>query len=99
MSTRFRLSYQGAIERLIQHYQPPPAPTAPVIKQEQKDRVKSEKSEDDDFTAGGSSMDVFPDDKSIASSSKSKDSCSSVKSAVCMGEGCKKRSQFDCIHK
>jgi hypothetical protein len=99
MSTRFRLSYQGAIERLIQHYQPPPVPSVPVIKQEPKEKVKSAKAEQDDSDAIENSVDVFPDDKSTASSSKSKDCNNNVKSAVCMGEGCKKRSQLDCIHK
>jgi hypothetical protein len=97
------VSYENAIKNLILNVFPP---EENIEQQEDSDSAKKNGKK-----VEGTEMEVEKDDNKLEKESNLNDPLSGgaaptttnqdskIKAPVCIGEGCKKRSQFECVHK
>lgn len=104
---KLRLTYDEAIHKLLQIYQPPPPP---VLVEDNVDEASSTLKdsssqpevinlENEETTSGVTCVESSSLSAGRVGTGEKSVSQASLRAAVCLGEACKKRASNDCIHK
>lgn len=104
---KLRLTYDEAIHKLLQIYQPPPPPVLVENNVDEASSTLKDSSsqpevinlENEETTSGITCVESSSLSACRVGTGEKSASQASLRAAVCLGEACKKRASSDCIHK